>query len=281
MKNLSEDGKTVTIYKFENFDPPETERSDSDELAIIIDVETTGLSPQQDRVIQLAIRPFYFNIETFEVTAIVKQMVFLQDPQQPIREEITALTGLRDSDVAGQEINWEWVRSALHRVKHVISHNAAFDRSFIESELAHNNQNFTDGPIWSCSMRQIAWHDVCRPSHALEVLCAWSGFFYDSHRAENDVNALLHLLRVQDKLKELITRSSLSEHRVFAANSPRELNPLLKRRWYRWDPNVFMWWKGFESAEEAASESEWLLEHLPGVEPQIFEVEPKYRYSPE
>ncbi len=281
MKALSEDGKTVTINKFEKLEPPSRKREAGDELVIIIDVETTGLAADHDRVIQLAMRPFYVDVSTGEVTGIAKKMVFYQDPGEPLREEIIKLTGITDADVAGETIDWSWVRDALHRASYIICHNASFDRSFVENELAKASLEFTDGPIWCCSMRQIDWHEVCRPSKALEVLCAWSGFFYDSHDASSDVDALLHLVRYNSKLGELLKRGATPEKRVFAVNSPRDLNHLLKRRWYRWDPSVYMWWRGFEDSSDADAECEWLKENIEGVEPQIFEVEPKHRYSPE
>ena len=281
MKHLSQDGETVTIHKFAGLEPPSKKREEQDRLALILDVETTGLSAQVDRAIQLAIRPFYFDPETYEVTGIAKQMVFYNDPGEPLREEIIEITGITDDDVSGEKIDWEWIRNALHRAEVIITHNVPFDRQFVEAELVRAGLPYTDGPIWCCSMRQVDWRAICKPSNSLEVLCAWSGFFYDSHKADADVDALFHLLRKNEKIKELIERGTSPEHRVFAVGSPIEMNPLLKRRWYRWDPGARMWWKGFEKEEDANSEIEWLKENIDGVDPQVFEVDPKYRYSPE
>ena len=36
-----------------------------------------------------------------------------------------------------------------------------------------------------------------------------------------------------------------------------------------------------EKEDDAKSEIEWLKENINGIDPQVFEVEPKYRYSPE
>ena len=281
MKNISEDGKTISIYKFEGLDSPIRKRQAGDKLAIILDVETTGLSADIDKIIQLAIRPFYLDPETYEVTGIARKTVLYNDPGEPLREEIVNITGITDEDLKGEEIDWEWVRSALHKPEIIITHNVAFDRKFVEKALAEAGLNYTDGPIWCCSMRQIEWHDVCRPSKALEVLCAWSGFFYDAHKADADVDALLHILRKENKLKELVIRGISPEYRVFAVNAAYEMNSELKRRWYRWDPSVKIWWKGFEDSEQADEEIVWLKDNIDDVEPQVFEVEAKHRYSPE
>ena len=71
-------------------------------------------------------------------------------------------------------------------------------------------------------MSQVFWRDFCRPSRALEVLCAWSGFFYDSHQAANDVDAMIHVLRRNKKTGEMLQAATLPDYRVFAMNSPRK-----------------------------------------------------------
>ena len=250
MKHLSKDGQTVVLEKLPKLKSPDAKRGDSDKLAIVLDVETTGLSSSQDRVIQLAIRPFYFNPETFWITGIARKTTMFNDPGEPIREEITKITGITDKDVSGESIDWEWVRKALHRAEFIITHNAKFDRQFVESEFARAGLPYSEGPIWSCSINYIDWLAVFPtkvPSKSLEVLCAWSGYFYDSHAADVDVDAIFHLLRLHDRLGELIIRSGSPEHRVFAVNSPIQQNQLLKRRWYKWDPSVSMWYKSFET----------------------------------
>ena len=284
MKHLSKDGETVTLEKLPKLQKPNKNRKPEDKLGIVLDVETTGLSSSQDRVIQLAFRPFYFDSQTFEITGIARKITLFNDPGEPIREEITAITGIRDKDVAGESIDWSWIRKALHRAEFIVTHNAKFDRQFIEAELARADLQYTEGPIWCCTINHVDWQTVFPtklPSRALEVLCAWSGYFYDSHSADIDVDAVMHLLRIHNKLEELITRSNSPEHRVFAVNSPIQQNQLLKRRWYKWDPNVSMWYKSFEKREDAEADARWLEENINGVEPEIFELDPKYRYSPE
>ena len=117
------------------------------------------------------------------------------------------------------------------------------------------------------------------PSKSLEVICAWSGFFYDSHSADADIDAVLHLLREKKKLQELVENCEKPDYRVYAVNSPRDQNYELKRRWYKWDPNLSNWWKSFSSKQDAESEISWLSENINGIEPQMFELEAKYRYS--
>jgi len=280
-KNLDESGKRVVLHKFEKLKETTREKSPEDKLAIVLDLETTGLSKDHDEIIEIAFRPFYFCTKTFEPTKLARKFVLYNEPTSPIREEITGFTGITDEMVKGQSVDWAWLRNMLNSADYIICHNAGFDRGFLETALEKSGNPATDDVIWACSMKQVDWIEFCRPSKALEVLCAWSGFFYDSHRAHVDIDALLHLLREESKMEELISNASTADYRVFAMNSPREMNHLLKRRWYRWDPNVNMWWKNTSTQEEAEQETEWLKDNLKGVEPQIFPMEPKYRFAPE
>ena len=280
-KNIDETGKIATLHKFEKLDSPTKDKTSGDKLGIILDLETTGLSREHDEIIEVAFRPFYFCSQFFEVTKLARKFTLYNEPSSPIREEITEITGITNEMVAGQKIDWDWLRNMLNSADYIICHNASFDRGFLDTTLEREGVSTTDDVVWACSMKQVDWMSFCRPSKALEVLCAWSGFFYDSHRAHVDVDALLHLLRRENRISELISNASVADYRVFAMNSPREMNHHLKRRWYRWDPNVSMWWKNFNSEEEAQKETEWLSENIKGVEPQIFPLEPKYRFAPE
>lgn len=281
MKHLAVDGiNTVTIQKFDKLDPPACERTENDFTVVFLDVETTGLSFENDRVIQLCIRPVLINRDSYEVSAIAKSKVYHNDPGFPLSELIQDLTGLKDEDLKGHDIDWEWVHSFLNKADFIVCHNASFDRGMVETELKRAGLKTTES-IWACSMSQVFWRNFCRPSRALEVLAAWSGFFYDSHQAANDVDATIRVLRQNQKMEELLVAASKNDYRVFAMNSPRQRNSELKSRQYRWDPNVTCWYKSFGDENEANSELDWLKSFDEAVEPQLFEVEAKYRFSPE
>lgn len=281
MKHLAKDGiNTVTIQKFEKLDSPDCERSSNDLMLVFLDVETTGLSFDNDRVIQLCLRPVLANKQTYEVSAVAKSKVYYNDPGFPLSEEIKELTNITDEQVSGESIDWNWVRDTLERADFVICHNASFDRGMIEKELNRASLKSTE-TIWACSMSQVFWRSFCRPSRALEVLCAWSGFFYDSHQAANDVDAMIHVLRKNGKMKELLEAAVQPDFRVFAMNSPRDKNVELKKRRYRWDPNVSCWYKNCSDKDSSDVEMAWLKTLDDSVDPQLFELEAKYRFSPE
>ena len=278
MKHLEIDG-IVTLAKLMQLDAPDREPEKGDVPAVILDVETTGLNVEKGEVIQIALRPFFVSPTTGEISGVKKNIAFLQEPTFPLDPVITEITGFTDDDLKGHEIPWDKISNILSKCQFVICHNASFDRQWVEAALRKGGQVVPTDIIWCCSMSQVNWNTICRASKALEVLCAWHGFFYDSHNATADVDATLHLLRKDSYMKSLLQNAVLPDYHVFAAGSLREENPLLKQRRYRWNPELSCWWKAVDNLEDAEKERKWLSENLQKCEPQFFEIEPQHRFT--
>jgi DNA polymerase-3 subunit epsilon len=279
MKHLEHNGK-VTLTKLTQLESPDREPAKGDVPAVVLDVETTGLNSDRDEVIQIAMRPFFVSPTTGEVSGVKKSIEYFQEPSKPLDPIITQITGFVDSDLKGKSIPWDKVAAILSKCQFVICHNASFDRQWVDKAIANSGHTVPSDIIWCCSMSQVDWSNVCRASKALEVLCAWHGFYYDSHNATADVDATLHLLRKEDYMKTMLGNAIESDYHVFAAGSLREENPLLKQRRYRWNPDLVVWWKSVNNVNEAEIESAWLSENLQKCEPQYFEIEAHHRFTP-
>ena len=97
----------------------------------VIDLETTGLSPRRDRVVEMA-------CVLVENGAIGPAWSTLVDPQLPIPAHATRVHGLTDAHVAGAPA-FPIAQRQLRRLcigATVVAHNARFDLSFLP-ELAH------------------------------------------------------------------------------------------------------------------------------------------------
>jgi DNA polymerase-3 subunit epsilon len=72
--------------------------------ALFLDVETTGLDPQSDEIIELAMVPFTYGTDghVYEVKEAFQRF---QQPTKSISAEITRLTGITSEMVAGQQID--------------------------------------------------------------------------------------------------------------------------------------------------------------------------------
>jgi len=73
---------------------------------LFVDVETTGLDPRGDEIIELAMIPFTYGHDG-TVYAVLEPFHGYRQPAKPIPEEITALTGIDDAMVEGQAIDAE------------------------------------------------------------------------------------------------------------------------------------------------------------------------------
>lgn len=244
---------------------------------LVIDVETTGLSYDNDKIIQLACRPVLFDKETGKATRLMNSRVFYNDPGFDISPEITELTGVSNDQVSGAKIDWAWVAKIIGKVDFVVAHNVRFDRHFIRKHMIEADIAMPD-TIWACSMSQVDWRKNCTAGKSLETLCAWHGFYYKAHDANSDIDALIYLLHKSGASAELLQTASKSQWRVFAVDFPRGKNDELKARKYRWDPDVVMWWSGFIEREDAEAELSWLAENYK-IEPQIFELKPNHLFD--
>ena len=78
----------------------------SDKIRIcVLDLETTGLSHDDDEVIEIAMKLIEVDKKTGNYTTAVKQYECYNQPKKLISEEITALTGITNEMVKGKKIS--------------------------------------------------------------------------------------------------------------------------------------------------------------------------------
>lgn len=204
-------------------------------MGLFVDVETTGLDPARDEIIELAMVRFTYDAEG-RVLQIGEDFTAFREPSAPIPPHITAITGITDEMVAGRSIASEEVASFAAPAALVIAHNAAFDRRFLERCC----DVFRTKP-WACSMAQVDWAADGAEGARLVHLAAGAGFFYDQHRALNDCLAAVELLarpmRISGRpaLAHLLETARRTTYRIWAENSPFDLKDVLKARGYRWN----------------------------------------------
>lgn len=215
-------------------------------IGIILDVETTGLDPTKDEVIELAMVKFEFASDG-RIFAVGGTFDQLRQPSMPIPAEITRLTGISDADVAGRSIDAEAVSQFIADAAVIIAHNASFDRKFAERAWPDFQHK-----AWACSVNQIDWRREGFEGSRLGYLLAGCGLFHDAHRADGDCAALIEILSRplplsgELALKKLLDTARQATIRVWAINSPFDLKDTLKARGYRWsdgtDGRPKSWW---------------------------------------
>ncbi len=206
----------------------------AENTGIVLDVETTGLDPSKDEVIELAMVKFRYG-EKGEIAGVADVFQAFNEPSIPIPPEITKLTGISDAMVADQAIEAAQVEAFVASADIVIAHNASFDRKFAERIAPV----FAFKP-WACSAHEIDWKANGVSGAKLSYLAAEAGFFYTAHRAIDDCHALLEILATRlpatcaTPLSILVDRARRATCRIRAEHSPYDLKDILKRRGYRW-----------------------------------------------
>lgn len=253
-------------------------------IAAVVDVETTGLEPDRDVIVELALRRFRYDSRG-RILKIDRAATWLEDPGRPLGERVMQITSLTDAGLAGQRID-EAEASRMLRTAHlVIAHNAAFDRKFVERRLP-----LAAGLPWACSMCEVDWEAAGFEGRSLGWLLAQAAWFHVAHRANGDVDAVIALLSHtladgRTVLDELVARSAEPSMRVEAVGAAFEVKDDLRTRGYRWNPDSKVWWKEVHRAELSEEEA-WLGRTVYGAGrssrtcgPRVTKVTARERYA--
>lgn len=256
-------------------------------IATIIDLETMGLDATKHEIIEMGLLSFSFST-TEGILSIIDTYNELNDPGKPIPPEVTKVTGIRDEDVRGKVIDWDFVSHILKQSHLVICHNSGFDRNFLELQTPQSIQSIIEPMAFGCTIKDIDWKERGYESSKLDYLNWKLGFFYDGHRALNDCWATLNLLLEEEgAFEELKANVRKRETLISAQNAPFDKKDLLKERNYRWADGTGRlpkgWWICLPN-ELIHDEKRWLDEEIYNSEgasasiPQC-EVTARKRYS--
>lgn len=159
---------------------------DEDEV-VVVDTETTDLSPDRGQIIEIA-------AAILKGPDVIGRFSTLVRPTMRIPEAIVRLTGITDDDVAEAPPIDEAMRAFRKFVgaRDLVAHNAGFDRAFIE----HYAGGHAPPGRWldSLQMARVAFPRL--KSHRLSDLAVAFGVCVPSHRAGDDVEALVRLWRI-------------------------------------------------------------------------------------
>lgn len=162
---------------------------------IVVDVETTGLEPKTDKIVELGATATNWQ-------NVLGMWATLVDPEIPIPAETMGVHGITDAMVKGAPVMRDaadglMIFTTMLEGEVMVAHNAAFDEAFVEGE---------DKSSWLCTKRmaQHLWPDA--PNHKLQTLRYWLNLKFDdfgvsAHRTLGDTIVTAALLRkIIDKL---------------------------------------------------------------------------------
>lgn len=174
---------------------------DSVDDYIVVDIETTGLDPKVNKIIEISA----LKIKNRE---IIDKFSYLINPKCEIDDFITSLTGISNDDVKDASTIEEVLPEFLNFVGNqiLVGHNISFDINFIHDNCINNNLNviindFVD-TFW---ISQKVLNNMS--SYSLKSVCKRFEIVNDNaHRALSDCKATYSCY---EKLKDYIKENNI------------------------------------------------------------------------
>ncbi|MBO7375815.1 MAG: PolC-type DNA polymerase III, partial [Clostridia bacterium] len=186
---------------------------------VVFDLETTGLSAVNDRIIEIGA----VKIEGGKVTDRFSSFV---DPGIHIPEFITGKTGISDADVAGapkiEEILPEFAEFFGGCL--LVAHNADFDTGFIRENCARLGIPFANPRLDTVSLSRFLNRDLSR--HRLDTLAQYFKLGdFNHHRAVDDAEmlSLIYLKMIEKMRSEEITDLAGLREAALTSSDPKKL----------------------------------------------------------
>ena len=153
---------------------------------ICIDLETTGLNPKEDRIIEIGA------VKVCQGKITERFSTFIQ-PGRKLEERITELTGIRDEDLE----NAPEIEAVLEQLLDfmgdlpLLGHSILFDYSFLKKACVNHKLSFEK---YGVDTLKIARKYLTSLEHKnLEYLCDYYGIEHHAHRALADAEATVAL----------------------------------------------------------------------------------------
>jgi DNA polymerase-3 subunit epsilon len=223
---------------------------------LILDLETTGLDPHEDQVIEVG--HVLWSVEHRTLVECFSSLVSAgSNGAEPFNAiPVAASTGC-DRDLA-----WEVVANGARAADAVLAHQADFDRGFVEAEPGKQSGSVlqlfeTLEPLrslpWICTIEDFLW-PVQRPFHSLvHVALAHGVAVTSAHRAINDCLLLARLLeRLGDDVDvalDVALERALRPKARFIARTTYHEKDLVKASGFHWNGLVWSRRMAVEDAE--------------------------------
>lgn len=221
------------------------------------DLETTGLSVENDRIIEVG--AVLWDVEKAAPVRMVSELVY-PDQLGTISPEITKLTGITEADCIshGQGLRTIIGRTddLFHDAEAIVAHNGhRFDFPFWRHVLAQRQLSpFPKAAVLVDTTIDVPYPDTIQTRNLVH-LAAEHGFCNPfKHRAVFDVLTMLHVLSrypIEEVLK--LAKEPLVRLVAQVAYEDRDL---AKVRGYHWDAEKKEWFKHFKYSQAETEERE-------------------------
>lgn len=189
--------QVITTYK--------TSQNKCVDSFVVVDVETTGLYPETDEIIQLSAIKYINNIELGRFDQYI-------NPKRDIPVNASKINGIYKTDVIDKPTINIILPSFIDFIEDytLIAHNASFDMKFIQTALNHHKFSILNNSVIdTLGLARSCFFDV--DNHKLETLKCYLGIDVKSHNSIEDchVTGLLYI-----RCKSIIEQKQKEENQV-------------------------------------------------------------------
>lgn len=160
---------------------------------VCIDLETTGLTPKRDKIIEIGAVKVVQGKKTDSFSTFV-------NPGRKLEERIVELTGIRDEDLIGAPDVEEVLPKVMNFMEDfpLLGHSVLFDYSFLKKAAVNQKLEFEKQGIDTLKIARKYLADL--EHRSLDYLCEYYQIPHHAHRAMADAEAtcvLYHKLAEQ------------------------------------------------------------------------------------
>ncbi len=154
---------------------------------IALDLETTGLDPKKNKIIEIA-------AVHVKDGAVIERYQTLLNPGWRLPEKITELTGITDEELLDAPVIEEKLGEFLEFIQDrvIVGHSVLFDYSFLKRAAVNQGLVFEARAVDTLKIARKYLADL--PSRNLHALCLHYGIEHHAHRALADAEATHELL---------------------------------------------------------------------------------------
>jgi DNA polymerase III subunit epsilon len=199
---------------------------------LIVDVETTGLDPTSDRVIEVGAVLYDVGHRT-----IRSSYSSLLQGDSNAAEAVNAIPASVLPTAPPPDVVWRYIAALSRDVDCFVAHRASFDRSFFPAELAASKP-------WACSKFDMQWPRAKLGASLTETALAHGLGLSHAHRALTDCLTIARLLeRVAEMgcdVGAMLVRALRPKAR-FVSLAPFEEKEVVKAHGFQWEPTRRVW----------------------------------------
>ena len=156
----------------------------------ILDVETTGIDPEEHELISLSLIRVEVDSIFGDLLKVVDCYTGQREPTKPFPPNLEEIIGVTEAAFSGKQLDIAMIHGMLEGCELVIVHNASFDRSFLVPHVS-----IPDHCTWACSLKDIDWFDTEQQTNAsIDHLLSFYQLTASSNSTADDCRALIEIL---------------------------------------------------------------------------------------